>query len=342
MVKGFFSMSTVIIGLALTSGVAFAAAPFYQGRTVRIIVGYSAGGGFDAYARLLSRHMGKHIPGSPTVIVDNMPGAGGLISANHLYKVAKPDGLTIGHFSGGLFLNQIMGEPGIEFDARNFVYLGGPFKESIVCVISKARGITSIGKWMVSNTPVKFGGTGLGAVTTDNPPRILKAAIGLPIKLITGYKGVTEIRLAIEGGELDACSTGWNMVKVHWRKALETGDIIPIIQAVPKALPDLPTVPLAINLAKSEEGRRLITVGIHDNNLLSRPFVLPPKTSKEREQILREAFQETLRDKEFLEELEKAKLDIDPVTGEELEKAVLGLFKLDPAFLVKLKDILFR
>lgn len=342
MVKRFFSMSTAIIGLALISGVAFAAAPFYEGKTIRIIVGYSAGGGYDAYARLFSRHLGKHIPGNPNIIVDNMPGAGGLISANHLYKVAKPDGLTIGHFSGGLFFNQIMGEPGIEFDARKFVYLGAPFKEEIVCVISKARGITSIEKWMASNTPVKFGGTGPGAITTDSPPRVLKAALGLPIKLITGYKGVTEICLAIEGGELDACSTGWNSAKMHWRKALETGDIIPILQAVPKALPELPDVPLAINLAKSEEARKLIEVAIHNTNFLSRPFVLPPKTSKEREQTLREAFQETLRDKEFLKEIEKAKLGIEPVTGEEFEKVVLSIFKLDSALLVKLKDILFK
>ena len=123
--KRFTLLLTVgIIGLILISGVAFAAAPFFEGKTIRIIVGYSAGGGYDLYARVLSRHMGRHIPGNPSIIVENMAGAGSLISANTLYKVAKPDGLTIGHFNGGLFFNQVLGQPGIEFDARKFKFIG--------------------------------------------------------------------------------------------------------------------------------------------------------------------------------------------------------------------------
>ena len=342
MSKKLFSLIIVIIGLAFIPVIAFAAAPFYEGKMIRIIVGYSAGGGYDQYARAISRHMGKHIPGNPTIIVENMPGAGSLISANHLYKVAKPDGLTIGHFSGGLFFNQVFGQPGVEFDALKFEYVGAPDKIEVVCAFNKASGITSLDKWMASKTPVKMGGVAPGSFAPDNVIRILKAALGLPIQLITGYKGAADIRLAVESGELAGTALGWEAVRATWRKSLETGDVIVVLQAVPKPFPDLPKVPLAISLAKTDEARQLIEVGIHSPSLFARPFVLSPGTPKEQAQILGKALQETLKDKEFLAEMEKAKLDLNPVTGEELEKAVAGIFKTDPALTAKMKEILFK
>jgi tripartite-type tricarboxylate transporter receptor subunit TctC len=159
MYKQFFSLLIAItICLTLTPGILLAVAPYYEGKTIRIIVGFSAGGGFDLYARVIARHMGKHIPGNPTIIVENMTGAGSLISANYVYKVAKPDGLTIGNFNGGLFLNQVMEQPGIEFDARKFEYIGAAVTEECAYAFTKASGITSIEKWMASKTPVKMGG----------------------------------------------------------------------------------------------------------------------------------------------------------------------------------------
>ena len=156
-IKRFFFLFTAIVWLTLISSISLAAGPFYEGKTIRIIVGFSPGGGYDIYARAIARHMGKHIPGNPTIIVENMPGAGSLISANHLYRVAKPDGLTIGHFSGGLFFNQLMGQPGIEFDARKFEYIGAAVKGDVVCVLTKASGITSIEKWMASKDASQIG-----------------------------------------------------------------------------------------------------------------------------------------------------------------------------------------
>ena len=335
-------LSVGIIGLMLASGVAFAAAPVFEGKTIRIIVGYSAGGGYDLYARVLSRHMGRHLPGNPSIIVENMAGAGSLISANTLYKVAKPDGLTIGHFNGGLFFNQVLGQPGIEFDARKFIFLGAAVKEDSAVVVTKASGITSVEKWYASKDPVKLGGTGPGVYTPDNVIRILKVALGLPIQLVSGYKGTADIRLAAESGELAGSCWGWEAIKATWRKGLESGEVIPVLQTVPRAMPDIPNVPLAISLAKTDEARQLIEVGIHSNSVFARPFVLPPETPKDRVDLLRKAFVETLKDKEFLAETDKAKLGIEPVTGEELEKTVAGIFKTDPALLAKMKDILFK
>jgi tripartite-type tricarboxylate transporter receptor subunit TctC len=337
-----FFFGVVVVGLFFISNMALGAAPFYEGKTIRIIVGYSAGGGYDTYARVISRHIGKYIPGNPTLIVENMTGAGSLISANHLYKIAKPDGLAIGHFNGGLFFNQVLEQPGIEFDARKFEFMGAAVKEEVAYAFTKASGITSIEKWMASKTPVKMGGVAPGAFAPDNVIRVVKAALGLPIQLISGYKGTADIRLAAEGGELAGTSWGWDSMRATWRKSLESGDVVIVLQGVPKPFADLPNVPLAINLAKTDEARQLIEVGIHSPSVFARPFVLPPGTPKDRMQTLREALQKTLEDKEFLAETEKAKLDLGPVSGEDLEKAVGAIFKIEPAMAAKLKDILFK
>src|SRR3989442_13877114 len=172
----------VIVGLGLLPYAALAVAqePFYRGKTVRIVVGFSAGGGFDTYSRTLARHMARHIPGNPTMIVENMPGAGSLISANYLYKIARPDGLTIGHFIGGLLLSQVLGQKGIEFDARKFAYLGAPVNEHPVCAVIRPSGITSLDKWLASPTPVKLGGLAPGSSHPGNVQRAVQAARRVP------------------------------------------------------------------------------------------------------------------------------------------------------------------
>jgi tripartite-type tricarboxylate transporter receptor subunit TctC len=335
-------LSAFIAYILLNVASLFAAAPFYDGKTIRVVVGYSAGGGYDAYARTLARHWGKHIPGNPATIIENMTGAGSLLAANHLYKVAKPDGLTIGHFNGGLFFNQVMGQPGIEFDARKFEFIGAAIKEEVAFAFAKASGITSIERWMASKEPVKMGGVAPGAFAPDNVIRIVRAALGLPIQLVSGYKGTADIRLAVENGELAGSSWGWASMRSTWRKSLDSGDVVVVLQAVPKPFGDLPRVPLAINLAKTEEARQLIELGIHSPSIFARPFVLPPGTPKDRVQMLEQALEQTLKDKEFLAEAEKAKLDIEPVTRAELEKSVGGIFKLNPALVAKLNEILFK
>jgi len=331
----------LILALALTASV-YAQEQFYKGKTIRIIVGFSAGGGFDTYARALARHIGKHIPGNPALIVENMTGAGSLISANHVYNVAKPDGLTIGHFIGGLFLGQVAGQKGVEFDARKFEFIGAPTTDHVVCAFTKASGITSVEKWAASKTPVKMGGTGPGNSTPDNATRIIKAATGLPIQLVSGYKGTADIRLAAESGELGGGCWGWESVRVTWRKALESGDAMVVLQANRKTHPELAKVPQAMSLTKSDEGRKMIEVGIHGDSEIVRTYTLPPGTPKDRVQILRKAFEETLKDAEFVAEAKKADLGIHLVPGDEVEKIISGLFKLDPALVAKFKDVLYN
>ena len=184
---GLISSAYMFLILSLWTTSVLAQDAFYKGKAVRIIVGASAGGGYDTYSRTIARHMGKHIPGNPSLIVDNMPGAGFLISANYMYKVAKPDGLTIGHFIGGLFLQQLLGKAGVEFDARKFEYVGVPAQDNYMLGVHKSTGITNIDQWLTAKTLVKFGGVGVGSAT-DDIPKVLGAAIGLPFQLVSCYK----------------------------------------------------------------------------------------------------------------------------------------------------------
>jgi tripartite-type tricarboxylate transporter receptor subunit TctC len=316
---------------------ALAQESFYKGKTIRMVVATSAGGGFDTYTRTLVRHLGKFIPGHPSLIVENMPGAGHLIGANHIYKVAQPDELTIGHFQGGLFLYQLLGRPGIEFDAAKFRFVGAPVTDNRACAFTKASGITSVERWLASKTPVKLGGIGGGA--TDDIPRMLAATTALPVQLVSGYKGTSEIRLAAESGELAGGCWTWDSIRATWTKAISSGDAVVVLQILSKPHPELPNVPLASKLAKNEEARQLIQLGIEEPSDYYRPYVLPPGTPKDRVDTLRKAFLETLKDSEFLADAQKVKLDIEPITGEQMENKVSKLFKLNPPIVNRLKDI---
>jgi tripartite-type tricarboxylate transporter receptor subunit TctC len=235
-----------------------------------------------------------------------------------------------------------MGQPGVEFDARKFEYIGAPQTAGVACVLTKASGISSMDAWISSGKLLRFGGTGFGSYATENVPRVLKAALGLPIQIISGYKGIAEIRLAAQGGEVDGIFASWNGVRVSWRSDLEARNAVAVLQATPKPYNDLPNVPLAISLAKTDEARRLIEAGVHSPGIFVWPLVLPPRTPKERLLVLRKAFEETFRNKEFLAEAENAKLGIEPVSGEELEKVISGFFQTDPALLAKLKKIIYE
>ncbi len=331
----FTDVLRLIVAVILTVAVhaSFASADthdFYKGKTIRIVVGFTAGGAFDVYSRTIARYMGQHIPGAPTIIVENMAGAGSLVAANHLYKAANPDGLSIGNIIGGLFVGQVLGRPGIEFDALKFEYLGSPMRENTVCVTTKGSGITNVENWRKAKVAVKLGATAPGASTHDSAA-VLKAALDLPAQIVSGYKGAPEIRLAMQNGELDGTCTSWESIRVTSRNEIQSGDAVVVLQITPKAHPELPNVPLATELAKTERSRQLIQAGIHDVSLIVRPYVVPPGTPKTRVQLLRKAFVDTLQDPGFLADAKKSNLDLEPISGEELEKTVAKLFKVSPA-----------
>ncbi|OGQ74597.1 MAG: hypothetical protein A3G40_04015 [Deltaproteobacteria bacterium RIFCSPLOWO2_12_FULL_57_22] len=342
MTQGRFSHGLTLVGLALCLSADAYAQEFYRGQTIRFIVGFSAGGGFDAYTRMIARHIGKHIPGNPSTVVENMVGAGSLIAANHIYNNTKPDGLTIGNWFGSLILQQIMGgQKGIEFDARKYEWIGAPVGDSNVCALTKASGVATIDQWFAAKAPVKIGGIAPGTVNSDIP-RVLQAILKLPIQLVEGYKGTADVRLAADSGEVDGGCWAWESIKVTWRKGLESGSVKVIIQALPMKHPELQDIPNAIDLAKTEEARQLIKAGLNDPSIVARPYSLPPGTPKERVRTLRQAFNATMKDPELLAEAKKSGLDLGPISGEGVESTVQELFKIDPGLVAKLRDILVR
>jgi len=311
---------------------------YFRGKTIRIVVGFAAGGGFDAYARIIARHMGRHIPGNPAMLVDNMTGAGSRVAANYLFR-APADGLVIGNFIGSLVLQQIMGDKGIEFDGRRFEWLGAPVQDENVCALTKASGINSLDDWFAAKKPVKLGGEAPGANDSDTP-RVLKTALGLPIQLIEGFKGTSNIRVAAEAGEIDGGCWTWASIRTTWANGLESGMVKAIIQVNSKKAADIPNVPNAIDFAKSADARVLIDSGIHAPSAILRAYALPPGTPKNRLEVLHNAFNTTMTDGEFLAEMKKSKLEINPLSGAEVDGIVRKLFQTDGKSVAKIREVL--
>jgi tripartite-type tricarboxylate transporter receptor subunit TctC len=313
--------------------------PFYQGRTVRIIVPFAAGGGYDIYSRIIGRHMGKYIPGNPVFVVENMTGAGGLIGINHVYKVAKPDGLTIGTPIGTMFVDQLIGKPGIEFDGRKFEYIGAPAQDTQLLIVHKRTGLKSAEQWLAHPAAVKFGSTGPGSAN-ESIPKIAKEALNLPLQTVSGYKGSAVIRLAFNSGEVDGVANAWESMVATWPQELQSGDAVILLQAAGKRHPELPNVPLVMDYAKTELAKKLVQGVINNFGATARPYVVTPGTPKARVAELRKAFMDTMRDAEFGTELKRAKLDLNPLDGATLENNIKDLFALDKALIPKLTEIL--
>ena len=327
------------LGLVMTLAAPLGAQEsFYAGKTVRIVVGYSAGGSFDLYSRMIGRHMNKYVPGNPTIIVENMTGASGIIAANFLYNQAKPDGLTIGAWAAPLILQHIMGNEAVKYDGRKFGYLGVPSPYDTLCTFNAQSGIKTADDWFAAKRPVKISSIGPGTSTSD-VPRLLKEALGLPVQLVEGYKGGADARLAVESGEVDGYCGSWQTVKTVWRPAFDSGRIHSVLLVTLKQNPELKNVPLAIKYAKTDEAKLLLRVA--DNAHVAQfPYSLPPGVPADRVALLQKAFIQTLKDPDLLVEAKKSDLDIDPIDGPTIAKTFAGLYDIDPSTSAKLKAIL--
>jgi len=231
--------------------------------------------------------------------VENMPGAGSMISANHTYKVARPDGLTVGHFIGGLFLQQLLGKPGIEFDVNRFQFIGVSAQDNFILGLHKSTGINDLDSWLASKQTIKFGGVASGS-GSDDFPNILKATIGLPLQFVSGCKGTADVRLAFNSGEVMGISNSWESTKSTWRKELDSGEFNPVVQATLQSHPEFPKLAMALNDAKTDEAKRLISTVARVHGPTVRPYVLPPNKPQDRVEILRKAFMDTIKDPDFL------------------------------------------
>ena len=325
--------------LALVPSLSMGADDFFKGKTIRFVVGFSPGGGFDTYTRLIARHFGKHVPGNPRTVVQNRTGAGSMIAANYIYNRAKPDGLTVGNWIGPLVLQHVLGKKGIKFDGRKFGWLGVPVNDDNTCALTKASGINSIEDWINSKRPIKIGATAPGS-TTDDVPKLVKAATGLPMQIIEGYSGTAIIRLAAERGEVDGGCWAWQSIKPTWAQGIESGNVKPILQISAKRHPDLPNIALAGSLAKGERGKKLMRVATDVYASISRPYSLPPGVPADRVKTLQKAFMDAMNDPELLADAKKSKLELNPHDGNWVAKKMKGLYDTDAATVSLLKEVL--
>jgi len=313
-------------------------ADFYQGKSIEIQIAYTAGGGYDLYARILSRRFGNHIPGKPTIIPKNSPGAGGLRLANWLYSVAPKDGTVLAAIGRTTPFEPLVGNSGaVKFDPIKFHYIGSGNNDVSVCAVWYATGITKFEDAL--EREVKVGGSGPGGDTDVFPP-VLNGIFGTKFKLITGYPGGNDIDLAIERGEVDGrCGWSWSsIVSGHsdWLKAKKLNILMQL--ALTKHL-DLPDTPLLMNLAKSDEQRQMLRL-VFASQTLGRPYLTAPGVPSDRVAALRKAFGATMKDPMFQQEAATAKLELNPVSGEEVQQLVGDVFTTPKPTVEKVKAML--
>jgi tripartite-type tricarboxylate transporter receptor subunit TctC len=299
-------------------------ADFYRNKSIDVYIGFSVGGVYDINARLLSRHMGRHIPGNPTLVPRQMTGAASLTLANWLYQAAPKDGSTIGTFARGIAFNALIGQPSGAIEATKFNWIGSTNDEVSVCVSRRESGITKFEQ--VFERELVTGSSGSSA-DDDQLPRLANAILGTKFRIVRGFPGGTEIKLAMERGEVSGrCGWSWSSVKATEAEWLREGKIAMLAQLSLRRHPDLPDTPLITDYVKSNEGRQIFKVALA-RQVLAWPFVAPPGTPVERVAALRKAFDETLRDNEYLAEAEKLNLEITPVSGQRIQSLIEEVYR---------------
>jgi tripartite-type tricarboxylate transporter receptor subunit TctC len=303
-------------------------ADFYKGKTIDLYIGYSAGGGYDVYARALARHMGRFIPGNPTILAKNMPGAGSLVLANWLYNVAPRDGTAFGIIARGTAFDPLLGSTKAQFDASKFNWIGSMNNEVSVCVAWHTTGITTLEQ--VQRKELTVGGSGPVA-DTDQFPKVLNATIGTRFKIVTGYPGGNDIDLAMERGEvMGRCGWSWSSVIATHKSWIDDKKINVLVQLSLSKHADLPHVPLIMDFARTQEQKQIFNL-VFARQPMGRPFLAPPGIPAERVAVLRKAFMDTMKSGEFLAEAEKMQLEINPVSGDAVQKIVHEVYRTPKA-----------
>jgi tripartite-type tricarboxylate transporter receptor subunit TctC len=296
---------------------------FYAGKTIRLLIGFGPGGGYDIYGRTLARHLGRHIPGNPTIVPQNMSGAGSLRAAGYLYNVAPKDGTVIGTVSRGIAMDSLLGSDAKQFDARRFGWIGSVTDEVSLCAFSSSSGIANWGDMLAKNSSVgSSGATDDTAVYANLVRRLFRAKL----KLISGYPGTTEIFLAVERDELSGvCGWSWNSLKARNKTRYDAKEIAATVQLGLSAHEELPDVPLITSLTKDRKELAALRV-ILSRQSMARPFLAPPDIPDDRKAALRAAFDATMKDPEFLEEGRRLDLEVRPVSGAQIDALVADLY----------------
>jgi tripartite-type tricarboxylate transporter receptor subunit TctC len=318
-----------------------AVANFYRGKTVRIIVGFTAGGGYDQYSRLIGRHLSKYIPGNPNVIVENMTGAGSIIAANHVYNAALKDGTVIGNISGPIILEQLFGNPAVQYDMGKFRYLAVPVSETYVFIVTRKPGVSKFEEILGPNgKQVTVGG--IPGSTVEHAPVLIRDVLGGNLKVVLGYKGTADVRMAIESGEVEGLFNSYTSLKITSFDKLKSGEWPVLAQLSEKPIKDLivPNVPTIPQIAKTTEQRLLLKYATSTPNDFGKVYVVPPGTPADRAAALEKSFERVFADKELIADAAKGKLEIDPSFGEDIHKLVVEFLGMSPDLKNKLHTAL--
>jgi tripartite-type tricarboxylate transporter receptor subunit TctC len=307
------AVSLLLAALAALAAVPARAQSPYEGKTITVITSTGVGGVYDLTARVIARHMGRYIPGNPTLIVQNMPGGGNVLATNYMYNIAPKDGMTIASIHNAMPLHQVLDGRGVRFDAAKFNWLGSTGSENEVILVWSSAGIKTIKQAMEKE--VVLGATGAGSGLSIIPTA-MNNVLGTRFKLVIGYKTSEDINLALERGEVQARAFGINSIVSQHSDWLKEGKVAFLAQAGVKRDKDLPEVPLLTELAGTAEQRQILKL-ISAPAGLGHPYLAPPGTAPERLALLRKAFAATLKDKAFLAEVEKLQIAIDPMSADE-------------------------
>jgi tripartite-type tricarboxylate transporter receptor subunit TctC len=333
-------LSFAVLGLILPSAVS--AAGFYAGKNIRFVVGFAAGGGYDAYARLVAKHITQYIPGNPSTVVENMDGAGSVIAANYMYNKADRDGLTVGIWNSQNIFNQMMGDPSIRFDGRRFGWIGSPSTDSVACAIMGFAGPKTFAQIVQSKKPLRMGATRAG--NTTDLPNMLNRWAGTHLEVIAGYRGTSKIRLAMRSHEVDGACWTWDSMRATARSMIEAkGDdkMIPFIINGKWEDPEVKDIAQFHDVIKDQANRKAFDTW-NAANEFARPFSLPPDSPREALSILRKAFEATLKDKGYLADAHKSKLPVHYISGEKVDHYVDQIYSISSDIKKRLEFLVKR
>ncbi len=324
MCRGALAICAAAVLAALATARADPIADFYRGRTVTLVIGYSAAGGYDTYARVVARHLGDHIPGHPAILPQNMEGAGSLRATNYLYNAAAKDGSVIGMVARGMAMEPLIGRSHASFDARRFAWLGSGTNEVSTCVTWHASPVKTWGQALT--TPFTVGGEGSGS-DPDVFATIMRNLFGLKLRLVSGYPGTAELTLAIERGEVDGrCGWSYSSLKQQHPDWIARKQVNILVQLALSKSPKLADVPLVTDFATTDRQRQILRL-VFSRQAMARPFLAPPGIPDDRKQALRAAFDATMRDPAFLAEAKQRGLEVNPVSGADIDKLIAELYQ---------------
>jgi tripartite-type tricarboxylate transporter receptor subunit TctC len=328
---------TTLLVAAAQPAAADAVADFYKGKTVTVVVGHEVGTGFDVYGRVLARHLGRHIPGSPTVVVQNMVGAAGMIASNWLYNIAPRDGSVVATFSASPIAEPILGNPAARFEPAKFTWIGNMDESAGTCGVTKASGIAKFDDLLTKETI--FGATAQTG-TFGKFALAVKNLLGAKYRIVTGYKGSADVKIALNRGEVHGiCGLPLSTITSHWRDDYESGNFRPVIQLSGRRHPDLKSVPHVDDYAKSPEDLQVFGL-IFGMQALGRFYVSPPALPTDRREALRAALAAAMHDPQFLADAAKTQIDINPSSGAEVENFIARVSASSPIVIERSKRAL--